>query len=696
MNGKPLGRKSQPAAASSLSGSIGPLPKADRNAELQRRSLGALRALLPSDKFLFRDERVDDAGVDGSLELLIDSAYSDLRSQLQIKSTESTPSNRDGSISISVRISNLNYLLNGASPLYLLHVAQDNEFRFAWARDERKRLNKTNPGWINQRFVTLRFMNVLTNDSLDEIHQRIRREARFQRQVTDILDAAGGLENVAVRISSETLKITDAVEAKRILQNSGIAIVSSGYASEVKELSQLLSDEDLREPHISLVLAHAEYMLGRYLAARALTKDTTLRITELSEDNQLFLQALGDACDYQTGRIEANKLIERATESLKHSSSQFSIALRLNRLRHILLYESELDLRSAVLNELQTLVGEIKSSHQYSAPFKLYARISLAEAEGYQVVLLTMRLLGEAQIKKSLSRLSNLGSVVDPNAERLINWQSDINQILKEAVTQAHPFLLAAAIQVQVTISVHYVTNQYRVSPDALSSPSVRNLLATALDNIQGALNLSLKAKNLEAELRARLLIADIYELLDRQSEAQEIAREVLPKAKAMEYAALVWRAEAHLKGKTLLGKFKELSQPKTDEEDAEIYSNFSDEEIGRYAKMILELSELPLDRLAIVERDCFSRRDISNEKLSWCRHLELIQDLEHEQHSATHYAKDPTRYCKCLLLGHESRFGDADWHAIIRAFKQAYCDGCSHRVPFRPDSENTPESAVS
>lgn len=141
LNRKSLSRKTQPSRSSSQSQSLGPLPKADRNSELQRRSLGALRTLLPNDKLVFRDERIDDAGVDGSLELLIDSAYTDLRSQVQIKSTESTPSNRDGTISIPIRVSNLNYLLNGPSPLYLLYVLPDNEFRFAWASDERK-------GWI--------------------------------------------------------------------------------------------------------------------------------------------------------------------------------------------------------------------------------------------------------------------------------------------------------------------------------------------------------------------------------------------------------------------------------------------------------------------------------------------------------------------------------------------------------------------
>jgi len=43
---------------------LGPLPKSDRNAELERISLAALHAFLPADRFLFRDERTSDAGVE--------------------------------------------------------------------------------------------------------------------------------------------------------------------------------------------------------------------------------------------------------------------------------------------------------------------------------------------------------------------------------------------------------------------------------------------------------------------------------------------------------------------------------------------------------------------------------------------------------------------------------------------------------
>ena len=673
---------------SSAQDSLGPLPTADRKAELQRRSLAVLRLAFPADRFLFRPESTEDAGVDGSLELLIDSAYTDLRSQVQLKSTDNSRTNRDGTISIQIKVANLNYLLNGPSPLYLLYVEPRDEFRFVWARDERKRLDNCNRKWITKKFVTLRFGQILSDDTLDEIHERIRREAQLTRQINDRLDAASNFENVTINIDSQTLRITTATEAKERLLTSGFTLVSSGYASEVVELKKLLDEDDAREPRVALVLAHAEYMLSQYLKAHALLRDATLRADELSEDDRSFLQMLSDACDYQRGQIDAGTAIRRATENLQHGGGQFSTALKLNRLRYILLNEADLERRSTVLDELKSLVdGILSSTSSYSPSFKSFARISLAEAEGYQVVFLTMRLLGEQQIKQSLPSVKTFLSNVFTHTERLKNWQTDIDNLLKDAAQQNHPMLLVQAVQVQVTIAVHYVTHEYRFNDGALKSDNVRSVLNTALGNIEGALKLSLKAMNLEAELRSRMLIADIYELLDRKGEAQEIARQIMPKAKAMEYAALIWRADAHLTGNTLLDKIKEWSRPKSGKEDAEIMAGFSDDEVSRYAKRILEIAELPDERLPVVERDCLSRRDISTEKLHWCRHIELIQDLEHEKRRETHFARDPNRYCKCLLLNHESRFGDSNWGAVIKAFKRTHCQECCQRSPYNTNN---------
>ncbi len=92
---------------------LGPLPQSDRQSELQELSIRAFQQALPVDRFVLRDERTRDAGVDASLELLIGGRYTNLRSQVQLKGTDSARTNTDGSVSLPVATSNLNYLLNG-------------------------------------------------------------------------------------------------------------------------------------------------------------------------------------------------------------------------------------------------------------------------------------------------------------------------------------------------------------------------------------------------------------------------------------------------------------------------------------------------------------------------------------------------------------------------------------------------------
>ena len=151
---------------------LGPLPTAGRSGDLQELSIRAPLAALPVERFQFRDERKSDMGVDGSLEVKIDGHSTNFWAQVQLKATDSPSTNADGSVSLRVEPSNVNYLLNGQSPLYILWIAPRNELRFLWARDERKRLDAINPKWMGQETITLRFVNLLAA-GLNEIHDRV-------------------------------------------------------------------------------------------------------------------------------------------------------------------------------------------------------------------------------------------------------------------------------------------------------------------------------------------------------------------------------------------------------------------------------------------------------------------------------------------------------------------------------------------
>lgn len=134
-----------------------PLPTADAASALRRDSVKALYACLPSNDFIFREEPGDDYGVDGTLEVLAEGAATNMRAHVQLKARSGTVENADGSVSVSIETANLNYLLNGGCPMYILYRPEAKELRFVFAQPERRRIAKANPSWRTAETVTLRF-----------------------------------------------------------------------------------------------------------------------------------------------------------------------------------------------------------------------------------------------------------------------------------------------------------------------------------------------------------------------------------------------------------------------------------------------------------------------------------------------------------------------------------------------------------
>jgi hypothetical protein len=67
-----------------------PLPTVAAEALLQEASIDALKSALPRKEYLFRDERFDDYGVDGSLELRTAGKATNTRAQVQLKGRSNT------------------------------------------------------------------------------------------------------------------------------------------------------------------------------------------------------------------------------------------------------------------------------------------------------------------------------------------------------------------------------------------------------------------------------------------------------------------------------------------------------------------------------------------------------------------------------------------------------------------------------
>jgi hypothetical protein len=165
-----------------LARELGPLPQSDDKARLRRESFKALSSFLSgNDSLIVRDERIEDFGVDCSLELKVGSFVTNFRSQVQMKARTKVAITRDGYVALSVETANLNHLLNGPCPVYLLWDESTDEFWYTWARDQDRRLFSENPDWKRQETVTLQFRTKLTPETLEGLQRKILEEGLFYR-----------------------------------------------------------------------------------------------------------------------------------------------------------------------------------------------------------------------------------------------------------------------------------------------------------------------------------------------------------------------------------------------------------------------------------------------------------------------------------------------------------------------------------
>jgi hypothetical protein len=609
------------------SSSSGPYPKSDRNDELEDLSFRAFQNALLVQRFVFRDERGKDKGVDGSLELKIDSGFTNLRGQVQLKGTDSEEVNADGSVSVQVKTSNLVYLINGLSPSYVLYVAPRNELRFLWAREEYNRLNQENPDWRQQETVTLRFRHILTPDALDQIHDGIRREAQLLQHIHELLARASSNERVVTAIDPTTLANTDPDELYQLLLTSGTTIVAAGYARQVKDMMGFLNPDAAQTPRIQLIRAYAEYALGRYQLALGYIAEASLRLGELSSEDQQFLTYVRDGCEYQTGRISLSELAARIDARIKQGTSVIPVLERLNRKRVALLGETDIEQRGVLLTEFRAVVNEILTL-DVADPFKLLARLLLVEAEGHQAIVTSYSDIVHNKFLKSLGRSINSEEVVDAQIEQYYQWEETLVPLLRDAVATNNPLVLANALLIKTTVRVGYLANSKILAFMFNGSVGTSETwLHTAMSDAERAMKIHAQAGQLEGELRAKLALADLFVFAGKEAAAHKLAKDVLPKAQAMDYAGPASHAQDILSGHTLAeGAETWVSAQLAEDPDYSIVTD-SEEVLLRFARESHEALGLPREMLPLLELEAFALRDIAHERLEWCRHIDLIQE---------------------------------------------------------------------
>jgi hypothetical protein len=652
------------------------LPQVDSNSEIQTNSFKALTSLLPSDKFCLRDERIEDYGVDASLEIFDNGKATNFRAQIQLKGTRSIEFNNDGSFSLQVDTSNLNYLLNNPISLYILYLESNDEFRLVWARNEFQRLAEENPKWIEQQTITIRFNEILDLGKLNEIREQIINHSSLHRELTETLVLAQS-SNILLEINSETFEITDKEVLLDLIEVLGINLVNEGFRREILDKINILDSEDKQKSSVVTVKAYAEYYSGRYHTAKETVSLLKLSGKEISADWLQILEWLESACDYRLGIINSEEHTERLGEIASNDEDEKFSSFRFDYIHRTLLSEVNLEKRNELSKRLREEIDKLPADESLNEniwQFKFY----VLEAElGVILAELTTN-LSNISIKKELGVYRNIFELSEALANLIVSHREEVKAWTTEFLeifNSTQNMVLKADILTEIVllnISELSVMRFHSLKNGVPFQEIEDNSFYLCKQLIEDAITIYLNSNLYERKLRAEIYLAELLKLKGKDEEAEKLLLDIGVTSAKMSYAQVKKTSEKSLS--KIFDKVSELLEDNWIEN--------SDEDLDAFTQDLIENLELPQDRFENVRSDVWAHREIEKEQINWCQYIELQQDLTHEKKLVPDFITKSIYSCYCRKFNITSLFNNSDYESVVSAFKVNYCEKCTFKKP--------------
>lgn len=211
------------------------LPKRDQNHVHDTAAKTAFEAFIASSGVVFKQSADDnDYGTDYQLEIMHDGMATNVRLQVQLKGT-TKDLNVDGSVSISVKRSNLNYLLMSAGSLYVCFHIPTNTLKVTSAQRVLTHYQNSDTNWQSQESVTINFAEDLTIQRLIKVSSlarlgaldmRSRRITHGEISDNDIVDYAKKLLTVFEVADDSELAVNQLI---KLYDNNQSEFISVAY-----------------------------------------------------------------------------------------------------------------------------------------------------------------------------------------------------------------------------------------------------------------------------------------------------------------------------------------------------------------------------------------------------------------------------------------------------------------------------------
>lgn len=277
-------------------------------------------------KRLFQIQAKDkkDYGVDVQIEAFKStSSVTNIRVHIQVKGTEKEENN-DGSVSVSLKRTNLNYLLNNPNSLYICYHKPSSRLLVRYALDVFREYERNHQDWNNQDNITVRF-----KDTFDDAFQNIlhahtvasgERERHIRQQwssspsekLTEVLKGAPDINVPSIPDQAQVL-------LKELYDSNQDVIISKHFDLFLTVLppdSMELSLLYMAEINLSVVYNSSDITISRIEAGILICKKE-LEANRFEQGSMLYCIGNGYLAleEYESARDYFNLALEKLTNT---------------------------------------------------------------------------------------------------------------------------------------------------------------------------------------------------------------------------------------------------------------------------------------------------------------------------------------------------------------------------------------------
>lgn len=197
------------------------LPKRHKNHVIESKAEAAFQNLLStSEDFLLQVSDRKDYGTDCQIEVVDHGCATNVRIHVQLKGTEEA-GNVDGSVSVEIRRSNLNYLLMQPHSFFVCYHVPTNKLLFCYVDAVLQKYDHGGKNWARQQTLTVSFTELLTASRLKSLATLTRsgvvasRDARIRQTIARVED----LPRIAKALRADLHVPEDEVQAAAMLSS---------------------------------------------------------------------------------------------------------------------------------------------------------------------------------------------------------------------------------------------------------------------------------------------------------------------------------------------------------------------------------------------------------------------------------------------------------------------------------------------